>query len=496
MKKLSSVLAIILTLTLLIGIIAPSVCAIEGEEPFRISAVVNGDSCTEKGLAWYTKVKTDSVVEIYKENEQEIDNTVKIEYDDVFEFEGNYVHKAKVSNLERGKTYNYRVGSSNTLSDLCSFETDDGDSSFNFIAISDVQAKTIENFMKGADTLKTALKMMPEAEFIIDCGDFTDDSDNEQWDLFYEAFGEIYRNNTLVPVAGNHDGSGVWHWFNNMFNLDNRESVQNLSGVNYSFDYGNAHFAVVNTNDLMAVSYSQLIWLKNDLNSTDKDWKIVLMHKSPYSFGKDAKWPDVNYLQKVLPLVLDSCNVDLVMSGHDHQYLRTKPLKNNKVSDDGTTYALIGTAGAKRYEIRPFIANHYMKTDYIAALTVQKNGWGNYWNGTDWNSTKDTNVGGCFNTINIDGGTLTFNSYILSDEMVNDDDSRVVTNIDSFTLTKETGQNKITFTGDNTTSKAEYYLGAIPSFGALATYSFGVWLPKFFIMLPALLDSVINDDIF
>lgn len=63
-------------------------------------------------------------------------------------------------------------------------------------------------------------------------------------------------------------------------------------------------------------------------------------------------------------------------------------------------------------------------------------------------------------------------------------------------LTKQTGQNKITFTGDNTTSEFEYYIGVVPSFLMLAGYAFGEWLPKFFIMLPALLDSVINKDIF
>ena len=48
-----------------------------------------------------------------------------------------------------------------------------------------------------------------------------------------------------------------------MFNLDTRESVQIKDGVNYSFDYGNAHIAVVNTNDLISVTIPQLKWLKN-----------------------------------------------------------------------------------------------------------------------------------------------------------------------------------------------------------------------------------------
>ncbi|MBQ6543958.1 MAG: hypothetical protein IJL77_06175, partial [Clostridia bacterium] len=100
------------------------------------------------------------------------------------------------------------------------------------------------------------------------------------------------------------------------------------------------------------------------------------------------------------------------------------------------------------------------------------------------------------NTINIKGGELTFNSYILSDEMTDENGERLVTNTDTFTLTKETGKNKATFSGDNTTSELEYALGVIPSLGALAAYAFGTWLPKFLFIVPRILESVIVDDTF
>ena len=339
---------------------------------------------------------------------------------------------------------------------------------------------------------------MPTAEFMVNLGDFTNDSTNEEWDLYDQAMYKINLNSTLVPISGNHDGLGVWDWFNNMFNLDTSESVQNLNGVNYSFDYGNAHFAVLNTNDLLSVSFAQLTWLKNDMNGTDKDWKIVLMHKSPYSLGKDAKWPDALYLQRSLTSVLDSCGVDLVMSGHDHQYLRTKAIKNGRANEDGTVYVLAGTAGTKRYEVRSFLANHFLDTDLIDALVIQKHGYANYWDGQDWDQTNQAYIGGCFNTISIDGGKLTFDSYILADlaEDAPADAERIITKSDSFTLEKATGQNKITFTGDNTTSEAEYYLGVVPSFLGLAAYALGEWLPKFLFMVPDLLSVVINEGTF
>lgn len=494
-KTFAKLISIILCVSLICGgmVFASAEEASSDTAPFRISVSMNGDPTSQKGLCWYTKANTSSKVEIFDELGVSVNATVT--YEDVFEWEGNYVHKALVSGLEAGKTYYYSVGDETVRSAAGEFVTDNGDSSLNFIAVADIQASSLENFEKGAETVGAAFAMMPAAEFMINLGDFTNDSTNEEWDFYDEALKEINIKTTIVPVSGNHDGLGVEDWFNNMFNLDTSESVQVKDGVNYSFDYGNVHFAVLNTNDILSISLAQLKWLKNDLNSTDADWKIVCMHKSPYTLGKDGKWPDALYLQSSLTKVLDECNVDLVMSGHDHQYLRTKALKDNKVDEDGSVYVLAGTAGTKRYEVRSFLEGHFMKKEFIDNLVIQKNGYGNYWDGEDWDQSKQTNVGGCFNTISVDGGTLTFNSYILADEPDADGNS-VVTNTDSFTLTKETGENEITFTGDNTTSELEYNLSIVPSFLSLAVYAFGQWLPKFLFMLPDLLNVVINEGTF
>ncbi len=460
---------------------------------FRISVTMNGDATSSRGICWYTKTNDGSVVKIYDAAAQPVNATVT--YEDVIEWEGNYCHQAVISGLEAGKTYYYTVSNDTVESPVGSFTTDNGDSKFEFIAIADVQAGNEENFLKGAKVLDAAFATMPGAEFVVNLGDFTDDSTNEEWNWYDSSFKAANASTTLVPISGNHDGLGVPHWFNNMFCLDTSESVQVKDGVNYSFDYGNAHIAVLNTNDILAMSNAQLKWLKNDMNSTDKDWKIVFMHKSPYSLGKDAKWPDALYLQESLAKTLDKCDVDIVMSGHDHMYLRTKALKNNKVADDGTVYVLAGTAGAKRYEIRSFLADHYLDTDFIAAMTVQKHGYANYWDGEDWDQSKDTNIGGCFNCVSIDGGNLTVTAYILADEP-DADGNPVITVIDTYTLTKETGKNEATFNGDNTTSELEYNLGVVPSFLRLAFYAFTNWLPKFLIMVPELLDVVINEGTF
>ena len=488
-KKFLRFTSLLLVFALLTSCFAISGFATDDETPIRITCTMNGDSQTQRGFTWYTKANTDSLLEINCE-------TAEITYDDVFEWEGYYCHKALVKGLKAGTTYEYTVGSKNIRSETGSFVTDNADSNVKFIAVADVQASNEENFLKGLATCNAAFEKMPDAEFILNLGDFTNDSTNEEWNIYDSVFSKEHLSTTLVPVAGNHDGLGVYDWFNNMFNLDTSESVQVKNGVNYSFDYGNCHIAVLNTNDLLSTSISQMRWLKNDMNSTDKDWKIVAMHKSPYTLGKDGKWPDAQYLSKSLSKVFDECDVDLVLSGHDHQYLRTKAIKNNKLDEDGTVYVLAGTAGSKRYQIRSFLAGAFTKTEFINTLVIQKDGYGNYWNGTDWNSKDEKNIGGCFNTIDVNGGSLTFNSYILSDELTDADGNKLVTNTDSFTLTKETGKNKITYTGDNTTSEAKYILEIVPSFCIFAAYTFTNWLPKFLAIAPKIIKVYVEEDTF
>lgn len=508
LKKMCSVLLCIALLSTLFTCFATAEDAeaaayVANAPVFRISCTVNGDTATQRGFCWYTKEECETKIALY---EGQTDVTASLTLSDVRaeQWEGYYMHKVLVSGLKSGTKYTYMLGGAEGLVKGGVFTTDNGDDKVQFLGIADVQAGNVPAFQKGQRAAEKAQEMFPEADFMVNLGDLTNDSDNNEWNCYAATFDGVNAAQTFAPVAGNHDGLGVWHWFDNMFNLDTSESVQTLNGVNYSFDYGNAHFAVVNTNDMLSVSLSQLKWLRNDMNSTDKDWKIVFMHKSPYTLGKDGKWPDALYLTESLTRVLDACDVDLVMSGHDHQYLRTKSLKGGKVVGDGegVTYVLAGTAGSKRYEIREFMINHFIKESMLAAMTVQKDGQNDAGENHQRYLKEDgtwgydpNRIGSVFNSISIDGGKLTFKSYVIKDKAEGETED-IVTEIDSFELVKETGKNKATYTGDNTTSTAEYIAGVLPSFAALFTFTFGNWLPRFLVMVPKLVYIMAKKDIF
>lgn len=471
-KSLFKVVSIVLCFALLFGG-AVSTSAADDAAISRVSCVVYGDGATGRGFTWYTPAETDCSIELYAYGIKVADATVKYE---CAEWEGNYMHKAYVTGLTAGTLYTYTIKAGNDSVNGV-FTTDNGDDIVNFIVGGDVQASSLEDFVVGQKVVEKAYEVFPAAEFYVTLGDYTNDSTNEEWDLYAQAFDGVNTLTTHVPVTGNHDSNAGW--FNAMFALDTTESVQTNNGVNYSFDYGNVHIAVVNTNDMIAISNAQLTWLRNDMNSTDADWKVIFMHKSPYSLGKDIKWPDACYLQESLAAVCDETNVDLVMSGHDHMYVRTKPLNDNKVVDqeDGTTYILAGAKGAKRYEFRKFILDNYFSQEILDVAISQANG--EYFANGNLDNLDETNKGGIFNTVSVVGGALMLKSYVVNDETLD------IKQIDELTIVKATGENTATFTGENIIKSD--MTDTISSFMNLAKYALGTWLPMFLRTLPDLL---------
>ena len=107
--------------------------------------------------------------------------------------------------------------------------------------------------------------------------------------------------------------------------------------VNFSFDYGNVHIVCLDGNDYVNPLNSELIeWLKQDLNKSKADWKIVSFHQPGFNSSK-AHYD--NQVMRLLSPVFEALNVDLVLNGHVHNYQRTMPLTfSPKQNEDGTQY--------------------------------------------------------------------------------------------------------------------------------------------------------------
>ena len=145
--------------------------------------------------------------------------------------------------------------------------------------------------------------------------------------------------------------------------------------ANYSFDYGGAHWTVLDTNAYADWTDPEIrAWLARDLTSSaarNAAWRFVAFHQPPFQSAKehaDEQWT------RVLVDLFEKSGVDLVFCGHIHNYQRTYPLRfvaaggvatNGRVAGrwkldtaydgirrtrpDGIIYIVSGAGGAKLY---------------------------------------------------------------------------------------------------------------------------------------------------
>ena len=434
--RIKKTLSLFLAVMMLFGTFAFGASA---DEVKRISCAMTENGESTRGFSWYTYENGNSDLQIVKTSEFDGDfDNAALYTGSVAKYRDQYIHKVYVNDLEAGTSYTYRVGDAekNLWGETCTVTTDNGDDKFSFIAIADVQASSDENFAHAALTLKGALETAPEADFIANLGDYVNDNTNDEWDWYFKNFAFANNHYTHVPVAGNHDGNITnklnTFCFSNTFALDESDN-QSIEGVYYSFDYGNAHIAVLNTNDMYPMSQAQRNWLVNDMKQSDAMWKIIMMHRSLYSAGKNINKPDTVIMRNMLLPIIDELGIDMVYAGHDHMYLRTTQVYGDKAVEnveyitetfkgeeltfaldpEGTVYTLPSTAGTKRYGVNEDAMKPILDVADKAFST------------RDW--------GGTFCVTEIDGGKLVYKAYVV------DDETQEIELVDTYAIKKTAG---------------------------------------------------------
>ena len=328
------------------GIIKASAVPVE-DIPSKLTVTMPINPETERNFTWHIKNNNSGYIQIVRaKNDNKsianFDSKDLKEYESEIELDSfsEYVHTVKVDNLKPGTEYYYRVGNkdTNTWSDVGKFKTDDGNNSFSFIYLTDMQTNSNE-YSRSIYTILSALEKNENAEFILNTGDFVNTASSyEEWNGVLES--DIFKSITNVAAIGNHDyeesdiGKNV---FKQHFNFDTLENIDTV-GAYYSFDYGNAHFIILNTNDYQwnELSETQLAWLEDDLKkSQDYDFRIVAMHRGVYTSGPHLyEYNDILVLTNQLTPIFDKYNVDLVLQGHDHTFGLTYPINEDYKKED------------------------------------------------------------------------------------------------------------------------------------------------------------------
>ncbi|WP_068614929.1 S-layer homology domain-containing protein [Paenibacillus tuaregi] len=371
--------------------------------PRAVSVVFNGDPKTGFGTAWYTpKEITGTQIQVVEAQKLSGGSEFPAEPDLIFEGSSETVdvymskadksagklttynsHKALVTGLKPGMEYAYRVGDGQEghWSEVGRYTTEKLDNQdFTFLFTTDSQGTTENNFVTWGHTLQEGIGKYPNSSFIINSGDLVDNGDiEEQWLWFFEKAKAELQFHPLVPLVGNHESKN----YNNYayhFNLPNISGTgAKPDGSVYAYDYGPAHFMILNTEYSEAkgtdvVYQEQVRWLKNEVAKTDRKWKIVLLHKSPYSVANHYKDSDVLFFRDKLTAVFDELGIDMVLGGHDHTYTRSYQMLAHEAQKDvqtgqdgsvlnpkGTLYLITNAAGDKRYNVKDDQASYAAK---------------------------------------------------------------------------------------------------------------------------------------
>jgi predicted phosphodiesterase len=240
---------------------------------------------------------------------------------------------ARLRDLKPGTTYEYLVGSQTSWSVSQTFSTAAEDDSFTFIWFGDTHHSP-----KFGELLNAAEKRHPETAFYSIAGDIVSDGlFRNQWDDIFSFTAGVINRKPLMAVPGNHDNrSGLGAlMYRELFSypMNGPEGVEKEQ--TYSFKYKNALFLMI---DATSSIDAQTKWIEEQLAGSEAEWKFAMFHFPPYS--SDGGYPEIR--RKWCPL-FDKYHVDLVMSGHVHNYMRTKPMNDGEPvsSPSGGTIYLI-----------------------------------------------------------------------------------------------------------------------------------------------------------
>ncbi|MFC6261819.1 phosphodiester glycosidase family protein [Levilactobacillus fujinensis] len=266
------------------------------------------------------------------------------------------VNSVTAKGLQPGTEYTFRVGNGEKWSAPRQFKTltDSKKLSFNIFGDTQVSNATqLADFDKIIERLETS-KNKPD--FALHVGDFNDDQAvfNEA-DITSQMFDKhpVYDSLDMIHVLGNHeymgdDGSKATA----MLGTPSHNGAPVNKKGTFSVDYGNMHIASLGWTNNVDEMKQELDWLRQDMQASNKTWKIVATHQPPYN--KNPSDSESTMFRKMLPPVCDELGIDVVFSGHDHSYGRTKKLFDNKENPTkGTTYLAAGHTGDKTYDILP-----------------------------------------------------------------------------------------------------------------------------------------------
>jgi hypothetical protein len=253
------------------------------------------------------------------------------------------LHAVRLRGLEPSTSYVYRVRAGRRATRAFRFTTAKvGAEPFKFGVIGDYGSGKRPAYRNAALLRREAV------EFVVSTGDnvYPRGLEDEYDRGLFRPFGSLMRRVALWPTLGNHDygDEGTMRrrtaraYFRN-FVLPARPGHERF----YSFRYADAEFLAIDDEvTSFAPGSRQYRWIDATLRRSHACWKIPFFHHPVHPEYVDPEPGDIprqRHLQRWLVPLFERHGVRLVLSGHEHNYVRTKSL-------GGITFVLTGGGGA------------------------------------------------------------------------------------------------------------------------------------------------------
>jgi 3',5'-cyclic AMP phosphodiesterase CpdA len=277
------------------------------------------------------------------------------------------IHEVHLTGLDPATTYTYRVRFGDQVLSPASFTTAPPPGTENWRMV--VYGDNRSNPDTHARNVEQIMKLDPG--LVINSGDLVAaGSRYEQWKTqYFDPLRGLAEHVALFPCLGNHEQNAA-HYYNYHSLPDDQGEVY------YSFDYANAHFIALNSNAQDApfqLGDPQTEWLIADLEAhRDATWTFVFFH---HPLFRAHATRGITPQRWVWQPIFDEYGVDLVISGHDHYYMRSHAIGDYRGEPRRGVYHLIsGGGGAPTYPMTPKVhAAARQRTHHVTAIDITGN---------------------------------------------------------------------------------------------------------------------------
>lgn len=335
-------------------------------------------------------------------------------------------NKVTVTGLKHNTTYECQVSSDGiNYSNIYTFKTS-GSDSFTFAAVGDPQIGASSSLSEDSKNWALVVNeiLNKDASFIVGVGDQVNYQKEEDSNILKQQYSNFIAGLTqetrLMPFSaaiGNHEGykpSGLGRkMFNYHYNITNKSKdviLYDFNLMNYYYIYNNTLFVVLDTAPYpnptdtefaksLIDAYDKVISTATTIFANQYNWLVVQTHKSIQCNPANYNIDDIEAYSKAgFEDLMTKYNVDLVLAGHTHSYVRTYPFKSNAATvgsggptrkegitidrdnmndelfdPNGTVYILLNSAsGSEFYNIQSAskLTSKVEKQNYVAQYTI------------------------------------------------------------------------------------------------------------------------------